>query len=108
MLHTKRPKPYFLSFCHFSVSWCVLVGHTTCIYQNNLSTLGSNLTTMTFCHVKKMAGPITQFWETLGTELLKTYELRFENAAEYFYARGLYVDPLSSSRTQSFLHGEGK
>ena len=43
-----------------------------------------------------------------GTELLKTCELRSENAAQYFYSYVVYVNLLSSSRPQPLLHGDRK
>ena len=47
--YEETENPIFLSFYHFSGSWCMLVGYT--IYQHNLPTLGSSLITITFCHV---------------------------------------------------------
>ena len=42
----------------------------------------------------------------LGTELLKTCDLRSENAEEYFYSYVVYVNLVSSSRLQPLLHGD--
>ena len=39
---------------------------------------------------------------------MQTYELRSENAAKHLYPRGVYVNSLSRSKPQLFLHSRKK